>query len=267
MSGALDAFRLDGKVACLTGAASGIGRAAAEVLAEAGASVVLGDLDATGVQETAQAIGEAGGRAISMSTDVSRQPDVDALVERAMTEHGRLDVMCNIAGVPADGPLLDVREEEFDRLVAINLKSVLFGTQAAVRAMQQGEGGSIINVASGAIDGAVPGYGLYALTKSAVAMLSQTFATEVGVDGIRVNVLAPGVTITGFTGRHLYGEDGSIDQPRYDAFVERMQSMSPIGRVGEAIDQALLILYLASDASRFCTGQIWRANGGQTLPR
>jgi 3-oxoacyl-[acyl-carrier protein] reductase len=128
-------------------------------------------------------------------------------------------------------------------------------------------GGSIVNVASGAIDVAVPNYGLYALTKAAITMLSQTLATEVGSQGIRVNVLAPGATLTNFTQRHLRDADGNLDPARLDAFLAAMRSRSPIGLVGEPIDQAWLVLYLASDASRFCTGQIWRANGGQTIPR
>jgi 3-oxoacyl-[acyl-carrier protein] reductase len=128
-------------------------------------------------------------------------------------------------------------------------------------------GGSIVNVASGAIDRAVPNYGLYAITKSAVAQLTQTFATEVGRHGIRVNALAPGVTLTRFTDRHLRAADGSVDPARYDAFVAAMRGMSPLGLVGEPVDQAWLVLYLVSDASRYCTGQIWRANGGQTIPR
>jgi NAD(P)-dependent dehydrogenase (short-subunit alcohol dehydrogenase family) len=122
-------------------------------------------------------------------------------------------------------------------------------------------------VASGAIDRAVAGYGLYALTKAAVTQLSQTLAVEAGPLGVRVNVIAPGVTLTRFTERHLKDPDGGIDEERYEGFVSAMRDMSPIGRVGEAVDQAWLILYLASDASRFCTGQIWRANGGATIPR
>lgn len=260
-------FSLDGRAAVVTGAASGIGRAAAEVLAAAGARVVVGDLDANGAEEAAAAIRKGGGVAVAQSVNVASREQVDALVARATNEWGRLDVMCNVAGVPSDGPLNALSEAEFDRVVAINLKGTLFGCQAAVRAMTPRGAGSIINVASGAIDRAVPNYGLYAMTKAAVTQLTQTLATEVGAAGIRVNVLAPGATLTKFTERHLRRPDGSLDPARYDGFVASMKSMSPLGLVGDPLDQAWLVLYLASDASRYCTGQIWRANGGQTISR
>jgi 3-oxoacyl-[acyl-carrier protein] reductase len=263
----LDVFRLTGRAAVLTGAASGIGRAAAELLAGAGAGVVLGDLDEEGAEEAAAGIRKSGGHAVAQRVDVARKGEVEALVQRAQDEFGRLDAMCNVAGVPSDGPLDALAEAEFDRVVAINLKGTLFGCQAAVRAMAPRGGGSIVNVASAAIDRAVPNYGLYALTKAAVTQLTQTLATEVGKHGIRVNALAPGVTLTKFTDRHLRLPDGTVDPARLDAFVGTMRGMSPLGMVGEAIDQAWLILYLVSDASRYCTGQIWRANGGQAIPR
>jgi 3-oxoacyl-[acyl-carrier protein] reductase len=263
----LDVFRLEGRVAVVTGAASGIGKAVAEVLAAAGARVVLGDLDEKGAEEAAAAIRKQGAEAVAQRVDVARRAEVDALVSRALDAWGRLDALVNVAGIPADGALDTLSEAEFDRVIAINVKGTLFGCQAAVRAMAPRGGGSIVNVASGAIDRAVPNYGLYAITKSAVAQLTQTLATEVGKHGIRVNALAPGVTLTKFTDRHLRAPDGSVDPARYDAFVAAMRGMSPLGLVGEAIDQAWLVLYLVSDASRYCTGQIWRANGGQTSPR
>lgn len=260
-------FSLAGRAAVVTGAASGIGRACAEVLAAAGAGVVIGDVDGAGAERTASEIERAGGRAQSLRVDVARRSDVDALAARALDAFGRLDVWCNVAGIAADGPLGALSEAEFDRVVAINLKGTLFGCQAAVAAMAARGGGSIINVASAAIDLPVPNYGLYALTKAAVTQLSQTLATEVGPSSIRVNVLAPGATLTNFTARHLKNPDGSIDQARYDTFVTAMKQRSPLGLVGDPLDQAWLVLYLASDASRYCTGQVWRANGGQTMPR
>lgn len=266
MTDLLDVFRLDGRVAVVNGAGSGIGRAIADVLADAGARVALGDLDAAAAQAAASEITARGGTALAQRIDVAVRADHEALVGRALREWGRLDVAAHVAGVPSDGPLADVSEAELDRVLAIHVKGTLFGCQAAVRAMA-GRGGSIINMASGAIDLAVPNFGLYALTKAAIAMMSQTLATEVGPLGIRVNVLAPGATLTHFTKRRLRDEQGNVDPARLETFLASMRTRSPLGLVGEPIDQAWIALYLASDASRFCTGQIWRVNGGQTIPR
>jgi 3-oxoacyl-[acyl-carrier protein] reductase len=267
MGDVFEAFRLDGRAALVTGAASGIGAAIAEVLAGAGARVTLADLDLAGAEAVAQRIRAAGGEARAACCDVAQRSEVDALVGGAQAAFGRLDVLCNVAGVPSDGPLASVSEAEVDRVLGVNLKSVLFACQAALRVMAPQRSGSIVNVASAVIDSPAPGYGLYAISKAGVASLTQTLALEAGPLGVRVNALAPGATLTAFTRRHLRGPDGTIDAARLDAFVGAMQARSPLGRVGEAIDQAWLALYLASDASRFCTGQIWRANGGQALAR
>jgi 3-oxoacyl-[acyl-carrier protein] reductase len=267
MRDGLEAFRLSGRTALVTGAASGIGAACAEVLAAAGARVTLADIDAARAEAVALGIRERGGVARVSRCDVARRDEMDALVEGAHAAWGRLDVLCNVAGVPSDGPLASVSEEEFDRILGINLKSVLFGCQAALRVMTGQGSGSIVNVASAVIDAPTPGYGLYAISKAGVASLTQTLALEAGPLGVRVNAIAPGATLTRFTSRHLQTPDGTSDPARLDAFLDAMRARSPLGRVGEAVDQAWLVLYLASDASRFCTGQIWRANGGQALAR
>ena len=266
MSDALAAFRLDGRSAVVTGGASGIGRAACELFARVGASVVVADADGAGAEAVVDGIRGQGGEARAFACDVTDRARVDALVEDAVRTHGGVDVFCNVAGVPSDGPLAEVEEAEVQRVFDIHVKGTLFGCQAAVRAMR-GRGGSIINTASAGMDVAAPGYGLYAMAKAAVTQLTRNLAVEVGADGIRVNVIAPGTTETAFTTRHLLGPDGAPDPARYDAWIARQRQLSPIGRVGEAIDQAWLMLYLASDAARFCTGQIWRANGGATIPR
>lgn len=259
----LTAFNLSGRTAAVTGAASGIGRAVAEVLAAAGANVVLADVQ--DMDQTIAAITEAGGKSVAQRTDVARRADVEALVDRAASEFGRLDIMCNVAGIASDGKIADATDEEIERVIGINLLGTLYGCQAALRVMIPQSSGNIINVSSTVIDAPAPGYGLYGMTKAGVAMLTRTLAIEYGKHNIRVNAIAPGMTVTPFTARHAYEPDGSINQQRYDEFVEAMRRLSPLKIVGEPQDQAYLVLYLVSDAAKFCTGQIWRANGGQAL--
>ena len=263
----LSAFDLTGRTAVVTGGASGIGEATAQVLAAAGANIVAGDIDAEGAERTAKGIVERGGQAVAMRVDVTSKAEVDALVDRGVSEFGRVDVVANVAGIAMDGLIKDATEEQFDRVMAINTKGTLFGCQAALRVMSEQGSGSIINVSSTAIDTPAPKYGLYAMTKAAVAQLTMTLAIEAGRYGIRVNTIAPGATVTPFTARHAYNPDGSLNPEAYDMFVDAMRKLSPLRLVGEAVDQAYLILFLASDASRFCTGQMWRANGGQAIVR
>ena len=265
MTHPLDAYDLSGRVAVVTGAASGIGAGACDFLAAAGAVIVAGDIDEAGLAKTVERVRDAGGTASALATDVTRRAAVDALVAQAVSLHGRLDVLCNVAGAMFPGQVEDLDDATIERGLDLNLKSVIYGCQAAVRAMKPRRSGSIINVSSGAIDKAVPGIGLYALTKAAVTMLTMTLATEVGPFGIRVNAIAPGATLTPFTTWRIHREDGSVDTTEYEAFLARMREMSPLGSVGEVSDQAHLILYLASDASRWVTGNVHRANGGQTM--
>jgi 3-oxoacyl-[acyl-carrier protein] reductase len=260
------AFDLSQRVAVVTGAGSGIGRAAARLLADAGAAVVCADIDGDAAEQTARAIAACGARSQGVRIDVSRRPEVDRLVAEAVEEHGRLDVMCNIAGDVRRTPALEVDDDEFDHILAVNLKGVLYGCQAAGRIMLQRGTGSIINMASGVID--VPGAELvsYGVSKAGVTQLSRHLALEWGPSGVRVNVVAPGFVVTGMTGRRFTAADGSVDEERRAATLTAMAKASPLGIVGQPEDVAAAVLYLASDASRFVTGQVLRPNGGVATP-
>jgi len=257
-------FRLDGQVAVVTGGASGIGEATAQVLASAGAAVAIGDIDEEGAQRTAKQIVVDGGRAVALRADTTKRADVDALVDRAVSEFGQLDVMCNVAGIGYAKPVVDITDADFDRLININLRGVLFGCQAALRVMIPRKTGCIVNVSSTAIDCPFPNQALYGMTKAGVAYLSQVLGVEASASGIRVNAIAPGSTPTNF-GSFRYA-DGKVDQSAEKQIMETMAELSPMGFLGEAMDQALLILYLASPAARWATGNIWRVNGGQARP-
>jgi 3-oxoacyl-[acyl-carrier protein] reductase len=259
-------FRLDDQVAVVTGGASGIGEATGKVLAEAGASVVLADVDEEGAARTAKEIAGTGGSAVAVRTDVSRRVEVDALVQRAVDEFGHLDIMCNVAGIGAQQLVVDVTEDDLDRILAINLKGVFFGCQAAMRVMGPRGSGVIVNVSSTVIDTPFAGFSVYGMSKSAVAFLSMTLAAEAAPMGIRVNAIAPGSTLTNFGNYRVTDEHGDIDQAAAAEFAENMRQMTPLGRNGEALDQALLILYLVSPASTWATGNLWRVNGGMTRP-
>jgi 3-oxoacyl-[acyl-carrier protein] reductase len=265
MQNPLDAYSLAGKVAIVTGAASGIGEAAAEVFAACGASVVCADLNAAGSSATAQRISDNGGISLAMACNVTSRDDVRTVFDKTTAEFGHIDIVCNVAGAMFPGLIEDLTDDVLDAGIALNLKGVLYGTQYGIKSMRaSGRGGAIINVSSGAIDLPYEGIGLYAFTKAAVAMLSMTAAKEVGRYGIRVNAIAPGSTVTAFSTWRLQNADGTTNPEAYDAFIDQMKNMSPLGTIGEAIDQAHLMLYLASDAGRWATGNIFRVNGGMT---
>ncbi len=259
-------FDLNGRVAVVTGGGSGIGAAAGEVLAAAGCAVVLGDIREEKAQEVAQAIESRGGKALGLAVDVRRKAQVDALVDRAVESFGQLDVMVNNAGVPIDAPLMETSEELLEDGLAVKTKGAFFGCQAAMRVMTPRRSGSIVNVSSGSIDNPYAGSSVYAMSNAAAAMLARTLAVEAGPYGIRVNAIAPGLTITPFVERRRFDADGRPDPEGYARFVDALRDQSPLGVVGEPLDQAYLILYLASDASRFMTGAILRANGGIIMP-
>ncbi|MEU9237181.1 SDR family NAD(P)-dependent oxidoreductase [Streptomyces subrutilus] len=248
-------YDLTGRTALITGAASGIGRATAVLLAGAGAHVHCADRDEQGLAETAALVAEAGGAATVHPLDVTDRNALRAAVSAA----GPLDIAAAIAGVMHTSSVLETADEDLDRVLDINFKGVLRTCQEAARSMiASGRPGSIVTMASGAVDAAQPGLLCYSAAKAAVVQLTKTLATEAGPHGIRVNAVAPGWIRTPMTGRH-----GAGVQERTEAVMVRM---SPLRRVGEPEDIAQAVLYLASDASSFMTGQILRPNGGVSMP-
>ncbi|MCW7989885.1 3-oxoacyl-ACP reductase [Streptomyces platensis subsp. clarensis] len=255
----LPAYDLTGRTALVTGAASGIGRATATLLAAAGATVHCADLDEQGAKATAAAITAAEGSAHAHRLDVTRRDQVAAVVDAARSATGRLDVMANIAGIMHSAPVLETEDADLDRVWNTNFKGVLYGCQEAARAMiATATPGSLVNMASGAIDTGAPGLLSYGAAKAAVVQLTKTLATEVGRHGIRVNAVAPGWIRTAMTDRHTAEAQQQAEGP--------MIRMSPLGRVGEPEDVAHTVLHLASDASSFMTGQVLRPNGGVAMP-
>ncbi|MFD8737528.1 SDR family NAD(P)-dependent oxidoreductase [Streptomyces sp. NPDC059618] len=250
----LPAYDLTGRTAFVTGAGSGIGRATAALLAEAGATVHCADIDEQGAHETAALIKDQGGTALGHRVDVT---DRDAL-RQAVASCGPLHVMAAIAGIMHSSTVLETLDEDLDRVLNVNFKGVLYACQEAARSMiANGVRGSVVTMASGAIDSGGPGLLCYSAAKAAVVQLTKTLATEAGPHGIRVNAVAPGWIRTPMTDHH--GER----QAHTEAFMARL---SPLGRVGEPEDIAHAVLYLASDASAFTTGQILRPNGGVAMP-
>jgi NAD(P)-dependent dehydrogenase (short-subunit alcohol dehydrogenase family) len=241
---------LQDKVAIITGAASGIGRAAALRFAEEGARLWLADLDTQAGEALAAQLG-----ARFLRTDVAKTADCQALVDAAVQQHGRLDIAFNNAGV-SDGPIppgtIDYPLELWDRMIAVNLSGVFYGLRAQVRAMLKTGGGAIVNTASIAGQIAFAGVPGYVAAKHGVVGLTKTIAVEYGAQGIRCNAIAPGFVETPMTQPVL-----QIQQ-----FREMAASTVPSGRVGSAEEIANLALWLASDRASYVNGALVAADGG-----
>jgi 3-oxoacyl-[acyl-carrier protein] reductase len=259
------AFDLAGRVAIVTGAGSGIGRATALALADAGAAVVCSDLNLGAAQATAREAGAEGKDATAWQLDVTDADDVRKTVTEIHQSHGRLDVMVNVAGaVTSRGPVVSLTDEDLDRGLALNLKSLVYGCQAAAVVMQRG--GSIINIGSGTVDAAVGDLAAYSIPKAGVLQLTRSLARELGPAGIRVNVVSPGYILTSMTEAKWRDTDGNLKPGLRDEIIEQQAAGIPLGRPGDASEVASVVLFLAGDGASYVTGQVIRVNGGSVMP-
>jgi NAD(P)-dependent dehydrogenase (short-subunit alcohol dehydrogenase family) len=249
-------MRLADRVAIVTGGASGLGRAIALGYAREGAHVAIVDRDYEGAGATAGAVESAGRRALAVQADVARAALCTEAVERVVAELGRVDVLLNAAGVSSNEPFLEATENEFERVLQVDLKGTFFFAQAVARQMVQQGRGAIVNVASQSGSAYVRGLSAeYHAAKAAVMQLTRVMAVELGPRGVRVNAIAPALMLTPLT------------QPRWDRVPEMREyhlSKLPIGRVGQPEDVVGPAIFLASDESAYLTGHILYVDGGYT---
>src|ERR1700676_457793 len=248
-------FDLTGKVAVVTGPSRGIGRSSAELLAKLGAKVVISSRKADACEEVAQGIRKAGGDAHVIACNISRREEVEALIKAATSHYGKIDILvCNAAVNPYYGPLLDITDEAFDKIMAPNVKSNIWLCQLAIPPMAGRGNGSVVIVSSiGGLRGSTV-IGAYGISKAADFALCRSLAGEWGPKGVRVNCVAPGLVKTDFA-RALWEDEERL---------KRRCATTPLRRIGEPAEIAGAVAYLGSDASSFMTGQTIVVDGGVT---
>jgi NAD(P)-dependent dehydrogenase (short-subunit alcohol dehydrogenase family) len=247
--------KLDGKVAVITGAASGMGRATAIRFAKEGASVVVADLNSQGGEMVISEIAAAKGRAVYQRTDVTSEADIKSVIDRAVKEYGRLDITYNNAGVGgAMGKIESTKSEDWDKTFHILTRAVFLGIKYSIEPMRKVGGGSIISTSSVAGLRGVAGLHAYSAAKAAVISITESAAIELGHDHIRVNCICPGGIVTPLTVRGAPGGE--------EAAAKNMARMQPIPRAGKPEDIAAMALFLASDDSEWITGTSMIVDGG-----
>jgi NAD(P)-dependent dehydrogenase (short-subunit alcohol dehydrogenase family) len=248
-------FDLTGKVAVVTGSSRGIGRASAELLARMGAKVVVSSRKADACQEVADGIRDEGGDAHVIACNISRRDEVEALVSGTVKHYGKIDILvCNAAVNPYYGPLLDITDEAFDKIMGANVKSNIWLCGLAMPRMAERGGGSVVIISSiGGLRGSTV-IGAYGISKAADFSLCRSLAGEWGPKNVRVNCIAPGLVKTDFA-RALWEDE---------ALLARRTATTPLRRIGEPHEIAGAVVYLACDASTFMTGQTIVIDGGVT---
>lgn len=249
---ALEKFSLKDKVALVTGGSRGIGKAIALGFAEAGADVVVSSRKLEDLEKVAKEIEEKGRKSLALACHIGRKEEIEELVERVVKELGRIDILVNNAATnPVFGPILDIEERAWDKIMEVNLKGYFLTSLAVGKVMMKQKGGSIINLASTAGMKPSPMLGAYSISKAGVIMLTKVLATEWAVFNIRVNALAPGLVETKFS-KALWGNPEILREALRDV---------PLGRVAQPEEIVGAALYLASEASSYVTGETLVLNG------
>ena len=250
----VNSFSLSGQVALVTGAKRGLGRELALTFAGAGADVAVctRDLEGGALEAVVNEVKKAGRRSLGVQADTSRKADVDNLVAKVMEEFGRIDILVNNAAVLIKGMILDMPEADWDRHFDVNVKGYYLVSRAVAAKMVERKKGSIINISSDLAFRATPGHAAYCTSKAAIIMLTRALALELGPYGIRVNTVAPGMFRTELSKPNWTNPD----------FMKFMESVTPLGRIGEPEEMTGAVLYLASSASSYVSGTTILVNGG-----
>jgi len=252
--------KLSGRVAVITGAGSGIGRAAADLFAREGAEVALVDLNAQAAKDATEQITAAGGRALAVGADVADAAQVDLAFRQISGEFGRVDVLYNNAGVNSSGSVVDASDEDWDRCFAVNAKGTFLCSRAAGRLMVAAGRGSIINQGSVAALVGIANFASYCASKGAVVALTRSMSVDLAPRNVRVNAICPGTVYTPLMEPMLRAR-GNGDLA---AGLAMTTAKYPIGRLGTPAEIAAVALFLASDDSSFLTGSVITADGGMT---